>query len=758
MDERMNMTDRIAYIVKNRKTHCDRIQIQLRNQCFTKIIEENPDDMKAVQSAKALDYYLSQKRILIKEYDVLAGFAYRTNYDVSFPFIKVADDYDPVVRPTVYRNTTIEVENTKEYFAFSKEDERAKELDLFALCYQNWMCMHWETGHIIPGFSMILTRGLGQLTKACEASVEKYTDEKKGFAESMLICTKAATKYILRYADMAKELAQQTKNSAYRKQMLKIEESCKKLAYEPAENFFEAVQMIWFMHEIIVAESFPASESIGRLDQMLYPYYKKDQEKGDITYDEAAEIIDALWIKLGALLHAFQNVTIGGIDEAGNYMDNPVTYMCIESTRKLRFDQPQLTLRYDKTMPQKLWKESVECLKTGIGFPAFFNDPGCIEAKIKSGMSKEDAYDYAMIGCVEAASPGKEYAKSETLRINWPKILEMMLRNGESSSTDDIVPLFTGKKLEDINKFEDLYQWYMDELIAYHKMCIRTLNLMDQMMPWYYPTPFLSMTMEGCIENGLDVTAGGTKYNSTGLNACGMSNVCDSLAAIRKVVYEDKQMSLKEFAEIVNSDFEGHENLLRYVKKKCPKFGNDDDSVDLLMKDMVKQVAEVVNNATNPRGGKYVFGLYSVEDHAIMGTYTGTTPDGRLKGFPLANAIAPVQGSDTQGPTAIINSVVKTDLSVATNLMVLDLKFNPQFFRNKMHTDALRALIQSYFDRGGLEIQFNVIGRETLEDACEHPDKYEDLVVRVSGFSAYFITLREASKVDIINRTEYAAF
>lgn len=754
----LTMSDRIKYIVEHRKTHCDRGQIQLRNICFQKVLDENPNDMKALQSAKALAYYLSEKKILIKEFDVLAGFAFRTNYDISFPFIKVADDYDPVFRPTVYRDTFVETENTKEFFALDPDDERAKDLDRFALCYKNWMCMHWETGHIIPSFKMMLTKGLRRLAGECEASAEANTGARKGFAQSMLICARAASDYILRYADLAFRLAEQATRPEYKKQMILIGKTCEKIAFEPAETFFEAVQLIWLLHEMIVAESFPASESIGRLDQLLYPYYQSDLDKGIITYDGAAEVIDALWIKFGALLHAFQNVTIGGIDRDGRYMDNPVTYMCTEATRKLRFDQPQLTLRYDRSIPEKLWQESIACLKTGIGFPAFFNDPGCIQAKIRAGLAEEDAYDYAMIGCVEAASPGKEYAKSETLRINWPKILEMMLRNGKSSSTEDIVPLFTTKRLEDIQSFDELYEWFMEELLEYHKMCIRALNLMDQMMPWYYPTPLLSMTMEGCVENALDVTAGGTRYNSTGLNACGMSNVCDSLAAIRKVVYEDRRMSLSEFADIVNADFEGHEALLKYIRKKCPKFGNDDDSVDAIMKDMVARVAEVVDHAENPRGGKYLFGLYSVEDHAILGTYTGTTPDGRKKGFPLANAIAPVQGSDTEGPTAVINSVVKTDLSVATNLMVLDLKFNPQFFKNEMHIDALKALIQSYFDRGGLEIQFNVVARETLEDAYRHPERYEDLVVRVSGFSAYFVTLREASKIDIISRTEYAGF
>jgi formate C-acetyltransferase len=272
-----------------------------------------------------------------------------------------------------------------------------------------------------------------------------------------------------------------------------------------------------------------------------------------------------------------------------------------------------------------------------------------------------------------------------------------------------------------------------------------------------YPTPFLSITMEGCYRKALDVTGGGTIYNNTGINICGMANAVDALAAIRKLVFEDKKLSLKSYAQARAANYEGWEDLRNEASRHCPKYGNDDDRVDALLADLVAEVARLVKTYQNPRGGKFQLGLYSVEDHAKMGVHTGASPDGRLAGTSLANAISPVQGKDILGPTAVINSLLKTDLSVAANGMVLDLKFNPRFLDKASHVDALKALIESYFQRGGMEIQFNVVDRQTLLDAQAHPEQHKNLVVRVSGFSAYFTTLMKPTQDEIIARTEYAA-
>jgi formate C-acetyltransferase len=420
------------------------------------------------------------------------------------------------------------------------------------------------------------------------------------------------------------------------------------------------------------------------------------------------------------------------------------------------FDQPLLCLRYDESMSDELWEEAVAVVQTGTGFPAFFSDKACIAAKEKMGHSPEDAHDYAMIGCVEMTCPGKEYAKTEVLRVNWPKVLELMLNDGKSSMSEDIIKPYTSRDLNSIQSFEEFYDWYKDELLKHTAFAMESINRLDPMVPERFPTPYMSILMEGCIQKGKDVTGGGTKYNNSGISACGMANAVDSLAVIRKLVFEDKKYTLQEIADAAFVDFQGYEDMLVDINH-CPNFGNDDDSVDWMMSDLIDAYGKLVDSTTNPRGGRFQLGLYSVEDHAKMGQLTGGLPSGRLSGTAFANAMAPVQGKDKIGPTAVVNSVVKSDLSTATNGMVLDMKFNPTFFQVESHKAALRALINSFFRQGGMEMQFNVVDRATLRDAQAHPEKHWNLVVRVSGFSAYFRSLMKTTQDEIIARTEYTS-
>ena len=388
--------------------------------------------------------------------------------------------------------------------------------------------------------------------------------------------------------------------------------------------------------------------------------------------------------------------------------------------------------------------------------PAFHNDEEIFKGRRKMGLEEEDVYNYGTVGCVEpTASDGKEFAKTECIRINWAMILEMMLTDGKLyNSQDELKPYFP-HKLEDIKSYEEFYDWYKKELLKFTEVCMDCMNLYDAALPYSYPTPLLSIIMRDCIENGMDVTGGGAKYNHTGLNATGMAHVVDSLAAIKELVFEKHAVTLSEFAEILKKNYVGYEEFRKYILKKCPKFGNDDDRADLIMKDLLAEYNKLIESKTNARGGKWQLGLYSVEDHARMGLRTGALPNGKLQGEALANALSPVQGADTVGPTALINSVVKSDLSIATNNMVLDVKFTPAFLDSEKHVQALKMLITTYFAKGGMEIQFNVIDRATLLDAQMHPEKHEDLVVRVSGFSAYFTTLMKTTQDEIIARTEY---
>ena len=751
----VEFSEAVRTIHERRDLDFDRGEIPVRDRCYREVFALYPDQPKAVQFARGLELFAKRKRILINEYDLLAGSAFRYSYASTLP-VASPDDFDPRYSPPIDMEPNREVQDCIEFHGYVPDSREASELKLFAQGVDNWLFKHWESGHITPGYSRLLKIGYGAIIDDCRRALKTADSQRKIFLEAMLISAETFPAYVRRYAALAREIEAQTGNPVYKFNMRRIAEACDKIALGPAETFFEAVQLLWFAHELVLAESFPSSQSIGRLDKFLQPYYQRDLAAGVIDRQQAADLIDALWIKFGANLHAFQNVTLGGLDQDGQYLVNDLTYMALRSTRRLKYDQPLISLRYDESLPPELWEEAVALVQEGLGFPAFLNDRLCVKSKLRMGFTPEDAWDYSLLGCVEMSVEGKEYAKTEVLRVNWLKVLELMLHGGRSSAHEAVFPLKTSRKLDEIKSFEEFYGWYKDELVHTARWAADSINRLDAALPWLYPTPFLSTLMEGCIDQGMDVTGGGTIYNNTACNACGQANVADSLAAVKKLVFDEGWISLADYAAAAWNNFEGRDDLLRRIDD-CPKFGNDDDRVDGIMSELTALFAQTVDGLRNPRGGKFQLGLYSVEDHAKMGYFTGATPDGRLSGQTMANAFSPVQGKDVVGPTAVANSLAKTDMSVATNGMVLDLKFNPRFFDSRRHKDALKALIDTFFERGGMEIQFNAVDRATLIDAQEHPEKHRNLVVRVSGFSAHFTSLIKNTQDDIIARTEYMA-
>lgn len=743
-------------VMKNHESFFDRSEIPVRDACYEEIFEKYPEEPACIRFALGLQHFMEKKKILLNEYDVLAGFAYRYSYNATMP-IDFPRDYDPRFRPGRMISQEKQARMCMDFYGLSDDSEEIAQFHYLEAGIKGGLFKHWESGHIIPGYDRVIRKGFGGLIAECDAALATASPEQIPFIRSMKICARASSNYILRYAAKAETLLAGTTDPQYRKQLQRIKTACENIALKPASDFFEAVQLLWLCHEIIYNESIPTSVSIGRVDQFLYPYYQKDLENGSLSKEQASEYIEALWIKFSTTIHAYQNVTLGGTDAFGNYQCNDLTILCMQATRKLRNDQPLLSLRYSDNMPEELWQECVALLKLGLGFPAFFNDRDTIKARIRAGLSPEDAQNYAIIGCVEPCAPGAEYSKTEVLRVNFAKVLELMLQGHNDFGSDQKISPLYPKKLENIKDFETFYNWYKEELLSASYRAMKTINFMDTPWQHYYPTPALSMTMEGCIASGKDVTGGGTTYNNSGINVAGVANAVDSLAAIKKAVFEDQIITLPELASAMHQNFDGYEKLLHYLKTKCPKFGNDEDTADLIMSDLIASYSKFTEKIRNPRGGVWQLGLYTVEDHAKLGLLTGALPDGHLAGTSLANAISPVQGADHIGPTAVINSLLKTDLSCATNHMVLDLKFNPVFFEKENHVKALRSMINTFFREGGLEIQFNVIDAKTLLDAQVHPEKHRNLVVRVSGFSAYFVTLGEVTQNEIIARTEYAS-
>ncbi|MBR6351440.1 MAG: hypothetical protein IKR93_03855 [Firmicutes bacterium] len=748
-------SERIAKIRDHRIEDHDRSQIPLRDIIYREEFAKHPEEPAAMRFARGFSRFLEEKRIHLNEYDILAGFAYRYTYNTTLP-VDMPEDYDPRYRPDFGVESIREAKECEEFHGLKPGDADYEKMEFFASAVKNWLYKHWESGHILAGYRRVVTNGFGGLIAEGEEALKTVDDEHRPYVEAMLMVDRAAVKYIRRFAAMAAEMAQTASTPEYKAQLEKIAGACANIADKPASTFFEAVQLVWFVHELLYAENEPASISLGRLDMTLYPFYKKDVEEGRLTYEEASDIIDALWIKFSANLHAYQNVTIGGGDANGKFAGNDVTKIMLQATRRLRFDQPLICLRYTDDMPDEFWAESMALVKTGTGFPAFFYDNACIAAKVRSGIAPEDAKNYAMVGCVEMSTPEKEYGKTEVLRINLPMILQLCMDHGTAALTGDMFPLKDDRDLDSFKSFEEFYDWFKDELLYFGGIALDAINLLDPTVMHFYPTPFLSTTMEKCFQKGLDVTGGGTVYNNSGVNLCGMANLVDGLEAIHKMVFEEKKYTLKQIAAAMAVNYEGFDEMRNDLVNHCDKFGNDKGRVDDMLNDLVAAFAEMSEGYRNMRGGKFNLGLYSVEDHAKMGLRTGATPDGRLAEVSLANALSPEQGLDKIGPTAVVNSVLKTDLKVATNGMVLDLKFSPSFLESDRHMDALRDLVNAYFKNGGMEVQFNVVSRATLVAAQQHPEQHQDLVVRVSGFSAYFTTLMKTTQDEIIARTEYA--
>ena len=495
--QNLQLSDRVKVILDHRHDYYDRSQIPTRRPHYENAFRKYADQSRDIQIAMGFKSFLAEKKILICEHDILAGFAFRYTYKPSFPF-DLPDDYDPLYRPPAGIDTCEEAETGIIANGFAPDSKEAEEMRTFGKCVSKWFYKHWETGHIIPGYEALINTGFGAVIEKAKAQLTVADEAQKSAIQSMLICSEAASAYIERYAEFAKSLAETVDNPDHKAHLLRMEESLRHIAHGPARTFFDAVQMIWLTHEMLYAENFPASLSFGRMDQYLFPFYEKDLKQGVMTKADTVDILDALWIKFGITLHGYQNITIGGLNQKGEYVSNDLSIMMLQSCRKTLFDQPLVCLRYHDSMPDDLWEESVALLRTGIGLPAIFIDDFCIDAKKRMGHSPEDALEYGLVGCVEMGCPGKEYGKTEALRLNTGKILEIMFFNGKSNclgssgiignavdqnltviedkEEDYTYPLFTGDRLDKVANFREMLDWYKEELKAQLNFTMTSIN------------------------------------------------------------------------------------------------------------------------------------------------------------------------------------------------------------------------------------------------------------------------------------------
>lgn len=616
------------------------------------------------------------------------------------------------------------------------------------------------------------TRRLKEELDLCKPdSIDKYH-----FYRAVLIVIEAVRNFAERYSKLAKEMADKETGSR-KEELLKISEICHKVPYEPAETFQEAIQSVWFIQLILQIESNGHSLSYGRFDQYMYPYLKHDLDNHIIDEDQAVELLDNLWIKtltvnkVRSQAHTFssagspmyQNVTIGGQTTDHKDACNKLSFLVLRSIAQTRLPQPNLTVRYHKNLNQAFFDEAIEVMKLGTGMPAFNNDEVIIPSFIEKGVKEEDAYNYSAIGCVETAVPGKwGYRCTGMSYMNFPRILLIAMNDG--------VDLTSGKRFvkscgyfKDMTSYDQLMKAWEQVVRELTRMSVIVENAIDLASERDVPDILCSALTEDCIGRGKTIKQGGAVYDFISGLQVGIANMADSLAAIKKLVFEEKRITPEQLWNAILDDFSSEESqkIQDMLVNDAPKYGNDDDYVDNLVVEAYDSYIDEMKKYPNTRygrgpiGGIRYAGTSSISANVGQGYGTMATPDGRKARTPLAEGCSPAHAMDKNGPTAIFKSVSKLPTHEITGGVLLNQKVTPQMLSTQENKMKLEMLIRTFFNRlEGYHVQYNVVSRETLIDAQIHPEDHKDLIVRVAGYSAFFNVLSKATQDDIIGRTE----
>ena len=674
-------------------------------------------------------------------------------------------------------------------------------------------------GHVTVQYEKVLRIGYRGIIAEAEAELDrcKVSDadycKRSSFLQAVIISCKAVIRYAKRYAKLAADMAARCNNQVRVQELLRISENCSRVPENGASSFYEACQSFWFVQQLIQMESSGHSISPGRFDQYMYPYYKADRDSGAVTREFAQELMDCIWIKLNDLnkcrdaasaegfagYSLFQNLIAGGQDNEGRDVTNDLSFMCLQASMHVMLPQPSLSIRVWNGTPHDFMIKAAELTRTGIGLPAYYNDEVIIPALINRGLTLADAREYNIIGCVEPQKAGKTEGWHDAAFFNMCRPVELVFSNGYDRGK--LISIQTGD-VEKMCTFEEFYNAYKQQMNYMIGLMVNADNAIDVAHAERCPLPFLSSMVDDCMKRGKTVQEGGAVYNFTGPQGFGVANMADGLFAVKKLVFEEKKITMGQLKAALEADFgrgitpetaeavtvqivkelkaagkqadpDQVAQILKSVlssglssEKKAeyekirelildqPKFGNDISEIDEFARDVAYTYTKPLESFRNPRGGQYQAGLYPVSANVPLGAQTGATPDGRYAHTPVADGVSPSAGRDTHGPTAAANSVARLDHYIASNGTLFNQKFHPSALAGRQGLENFAALIRAYFDQKGSHMQFNVVSRETLLDAQKNPENYKHLVVRVAGYSALFTTLSRSLQDDIINRTE----
>ena len=772
-----------------------------RAKFYTRIYRENEDQPIIIKRALALEKTLKEMTIFIDEGELIVG-NQSSQHRAAPIFPEYAVDWLPEEMDEL---------DKRPGDAFFITEEHKKELLEIADWWKGKVL--WDKGRALMSQELrelqdsAIIKATGNLTsgdahiavdfyKILEIGLDGYLEEvnifrkkvdraepegvkKDHFYNALTISIKAFQFFIRRFSDLAKTLSETETDTDRKRELNTIAENCAVIAGQPPRGFYQALSLTYFVQLVLQIESNGHSVSLGRMDQYLYPFYRNDLLTGKITEEFASELLENTWIKLLSInkirpwSHTrfsaggplYQNVTIGGQTTDGQDAVNELSYLILQSVGKMKLTQPNLSVRFHKNMSPNFLMECMRVIELGFGMPSFNNDEIVIPELIKLGVEPEDAFSYSAIGCIEIAVPGKwGYRCTGMSFLNLMRVFLASMYNGLDRQTGKVFHKGTGN-FTDFNSFDDVFDAWKHQIKYYTRKTVEIDTAVDIALEENVPDILCSAFVDSCIQRGKTIKEGGSKYDFVSGLQVGIANLGNSLAAIKKLVFEEKRISKAQLLEAMESDFEGieGEKIRQLLLNFAPKYGNDDDYVDLLLKDAYMEfIDELENHHTTrynrgPIGCRYYAGTSSISANVPNGAVVPATPDGRKAYTPVAEGSSPSSGTDLLGPTAVFKSVAKLPADKILGGVLLNQKLAPETIRKESDKEKLASIIHTFFkDLKGWHVQYNIVSRETLIAAQKNPEKYRDLIVRVAGYSAFFTTLSPDTQNDIIARTEHS--
>jgi formate C-acetyltransferase len=609
-------------------------------------------------------------------------------------------------------------------------------------------------GHIIIDYPRLLNNGLDNLLTELQSHAEQQPDN--AFYAAALLLLQASQRHILRYESLARQMAEQCSDGTRRAELLRIAEISSHNAHHKPQDFYQACQLFWYMNIILQYESNASSLSLGRFDQYMLPFYQASLNQGQ---DPAflKELLESLWVKCNdiVLLRSTSSaryfagfptgytILLGGLTETGRSAVNVLSFLCLDAYQNIRLPQPNLGVRVNEFIDRPFLLKTAETIRLGTGIPQIFNDEVVVPAFLNRGVSLEDARDYAVVGCVELSIPGRTYGLHDIAMFNLLKVMELTLLDNEGNAS---------------LTYPQLLDQIREKIRHYVRLMAEGSNICDIGHRDWAPVPLLSSFIDDCLQNGKDITEGGARYNFSGVQGIGIANLSDSLFALKGLVFDQQRLSFDELLATLKANFatpEGEKIRARLINR-FDKYGNDIDEVDLISADLLRFYCKEVEQYRNPRGGQFTPGSYTVSAHVPLGAVVGATPDGRYAGEQLADGgLSPMLGQDGQGPTAVLKSVSKLDNYLLSNGTLLNVKFTPSTLEGQQGLNKLADFLGAFTKLKLQHVQFNVVNAETLKEAQARPQDFAGLVVRVAGYSAFFVELSKEIQDDIIRRTAH---